>query len=153
MILASHPGAGWSIRKWRRTDYPQVELIFRDCLAEFPWRGPERQEVQRLRRSLISADVFVASEPAAGLIGFMSFELVNAYIPHLFVASDWRFCGVAAAFLKLARQKANGPVQLDVDCLNEQAIAFYRAQGWRIRAPADRKSGVIRQGQIRLISL
>jgi len=152
MILSSHPGAGWSIRKWQRTDYPKVELIFRDCLAEFSWRGPDRVEVQRMRRTLISADVYVAVEPAAGLIGCMSFEPINAYIPHLFVDSDWRFCGVASAFLNLARERANAPIELDVDCLNEKAIAFYRAQGWTIRAPADRKSGVIRRGQIRLIS-
>ncbi|MEL7546484.1 MAG: GNAT family N-acetyltransferase [Pseudomonadota bacterium] len=152
MTLDTHSGAGWSIRKWRRTDYPQVELIFRDCLSEFSWRGPERDELRRMRQTLVAADVYVAAEPAAGLVGFMSFEPVNAYVPHLFVAADWRFCGVASSLLAVARARAEGAVQLDVDCLNERAIAFYRSQGWSIRAPADRKSGVIRRGQIRLIS-
>lgn len=121
-------------------------------MEEFSWRGPERQEIKRIRQTLIAADVYVASEPAAGLIGFMSYEPVNAYIPHLFVTADWRFCGVASSLLEVARAQTDGPVQLDVDCLNENAIAFYRAQGWTIRAPADRMSGVIRRGQIRLIS-
>ena len=62
MSLYSHPGAGWSIRHWRRDDYPQMEVIFRECLAAFPWRGSARDEVLRLRQSLSANIAFVAEE-------------------------------------------------------------------------------------------
>ena len=151
-VLDHHKAAGWRIRTGHPRDLAGIERVFTDCLEDFPWRGPIAAEIQRLRRTLIAANLFVAEEPMAGIVGFMTFESVNAYVPHLFVAQDWRFCGVASALLKIARNRAGRPIRLDVDCLNESAIDFYRELGWTIEAPADQRSGVIRQGQIRLVS-
>jgi GNAT superfamily N-acetyltransferase len=150
-ILDKHKGAGWSVRRWDRSDHPGIDRIFRQCLPAFPWRSSPSVEVNRLRQTLLAADVFVAEEPLAGLIGFLSLEPLTAYVPHLFVAPDWRLCGVARALLEVARSETGRPLQLDVDALNEPAMRFYRRLGWRIRAPADRRGGVIRRGQVRLL--
>lgn len=147
MSLYSHPGAGWSVRHWRREDYPQIEAIFRDCLKAFPWRGSERNEVIRLRQSLSANVAFVAEEKQAGKVGFLTLEQGKAYVPHVFVHRDWRLCGVGSGLLKVARNFVGRPLQLDVDIQNESAIEAYIALGWKERA----KVGQGGREQVRLV--
>ena len=147
MSLLTHPGAGWSVRHWRRDDYPQIEVIFRDCLKVFPWRGPETTEIVRLRQTLSANVGFVSVEKRAGVIGFLTLEQGKAYVPHVFVDHDWRLCGVGSGLLSVARRFVGQPLQLDVDIQNEAAIDAYTALGWRERA----KVGRGRHEQVRLI--
>ena len=147
MSLMTHPGAGWSVRHWRREDYPRIEAIFRDCLQSFPWRGPAREEVIRLRQSLSANVAFVATEKRAGVVGFLTLEQGKAYVPHVFVDEDWRLCGVGSGLLKVARNFVGRPLQLDVDVQNTAAIEAYMVLGWRERA----KVGRGRHEQVRLI--
>ena len=138
MSLYSHPGAGWSVRHWRRGDYPQIEVIFRDCLKAFPWRRAERDEIIRLRQSLSANVAFVAEEKRAGVVGFLPLEHGQAYVPHVVVDRDWRLCGVGSGLLQVARNFVGRPLQLDVDVQNEAAIEAYTALGWRERARVGR---------------
>lgn len=147
MSLLSHPGAGWSVRHWRRGDYAQIEAIFRDCLTAFPWRRPARDEVVRLRQALTTSVAFVAEEKRAGVIGFLTLEQGKAYVPHVFVDRDWRFCGVGSGLLQAARTFVGRPLQLDVDIQNTAAIEAYYALGWRERARVGRD----RNEQVRLV--
>ena len=147
MSLLTHPGAGWSVRHWRREDYPRIEVIFKDCLKGFPWRGPERDEIMRLRQTLSANIAFVAVEKQAGVVGFLTLEQGKAYVPHVFVDLDWRLCGVGSGLLQVARKFVGRPLQLDVDIQNESAIEASTALGWRERA----KVGRGRNDQVRLI--
>ena len=147
MSLYSHPGAGWSVRHWRREDYPQIEVIFRDCLKAFPWRRAERDEIIRLRQALSANVAFVAEEKRAGVVGFLTLEQGKAYVPHVFVDRDWRLCGVGSGLLQVARNFVGRPLQLDVDIQNEAAIEAYTALGWRERARVGRD----RNEQVRLV--
>lgn len=147
MSLLSHPGAGWAVRHWRRDDYPRIEVIFRECLQAFPWRGPAREEVLRLRQALSTNVAFVTVEKHAGVVGFLTLEQSKAYVPHVFVDRDWRFCGVGSGLLQVAREFIGRPLQLDVDIQNEAAIEAYTALGWRERARVGRG----RNDQVRLI--
>lgn len=147
MSLYSHPGAGWSIRHWRRDDYPQIEVIFRECLAAFPWRGSARDEVMRLRQALSANIAFVAEEKNAGVVGFLTLEQGKAYVPHVFVDGDWRFCGVGSGLLQVARNFVGRPLKLDVDIQNAAAIEAYTALGWREQAKVGRGS----REQVRLV--
>ncbi len=147
MSLFTHPGAGWSVRHWRREDYPQIEVIFKDCLKDFPWRQRDRDDLILLRQRLSTNVAFVATEPKAGVIGFLTLEQSKAYVPHVFVDQDWRLCGVGTGLLKVARSFVGQPLQLDVDVQNKAAINAYFALGWRERA----KVGRGRFEQVRLI--
>ncbi|MCR9196393.1 MAG: GNAT family N-acetyltransferase [Hyphomonas sp.] len=147
MSLYSHPGAGWSIRHWRRDDYPQIEVIFRECLTAFPWRASVREEVLRLRQALSANIAFVAEEKSAGVVGFLTLEQGKAYVPHVFVDGDWRFCGVGSGLLQVARNFVGRPLQLDVDIQNAAAIEAYTALGWKERAKVGRGA----REQVRLV--
>ncbi len=149
MSLLKHPGAGWSIRAADLSDKDRIETIFRQCLSDLPWRRSVEDEVVRLRQSAVSAHFFVAEEPSAGVIGFLTVEQLRAYVPHLFVDPDWRFCGVAEGLLKVAREATGQPLKLDVDLKNKPARAAYAALGWRVLADAE-KAGR-RRTQIRMV--
>ena len=147
MNLLSHPGAGWSIRRAKSGDRLDVEAIFRRCLGDFAWRNSPSVEIARMRQTLLAADLFVAEVPQRGVVGFISLETHNAYVPHLFVEADWRLCGVGQGLLEVARDIAGRPLQLDVDIQNKRARAAYARMGWTVVAPAGGRRGE----QIRLI--
>ena len=130
MDLMSHLSAGWRIRLRRKPDNPDMETIFRNCLTAFPWRGQETEEVIRLRHAISVSISLVAYEANAGLVGFLVLEKPKAYVSHLFIDDDWRFCGLASGLLSVARDLARAPLQLDVDVQNEGAMRAYKAMGW-----------------------
>lgn len=130
MTLLSHPAAGWRIRSYKLEDHVQLESLFLDCLDDFPWRSAAAEEMLRLRRTVLATKVLVAEETSAGIVGFLTLEHEKAYVAHLFVHREWRFCGVASGLLEVARDLARAPLQLDVDVQNEGAIRAYQAMGW-----------------------
>ena len=147
MKLLHHPGAGWSVRRARSSDFSDISVIFRACLEAFPWRAVAVEEHLRLRIALVQGDILVAEEDQAGVIGFLILERKKPYVSHLFVDPDWRFCGVGAGLLEVARDVVRQPLQLDVDVLNVHAQAAYEAMGWTVVAPAGGRNG----DQIRMI--
>jgi GNAT superfamily N-acetyltransferase len=76
-------------------------------------------------------------------------QLPQDYIDHLFVATDWRFCGVARGLLEVARQSASGALSLDVDTENMGARRAYEALGWQVVASTTTNT---KARQMRLVS-
>lgn len=114
-----------------------------------PWRIRNRGQYMILRRSLTPLNAWVAEEPDAGVIGFLTVQLPQDYIDHLFVDPDWRFCGVARGLLEVARQSASGALSLDVDTENMGARRAYEALGWEVVASTGSTS---KARQMRLVS-
>lgn len=147
--MYTHAGAGWHIRDYKTTDGQACMSIFMACLRKFPWRGAPRPYVARLIRALPGSRIWVAEEANAGIVGFLTLQPGEAYIDHLFVHEDWRFCGVGRGLLDVARAEAGRPLTLDVDTQNFGARKAYEALGWKIVASAGDSGG---RSQIRLVS-
>lgn len=147
--MYKHAGAGWSIRPFAPADAGPCLTIFRECLADMPWRVRNRGQYMILRRALGPQNAWVAEEPDAGVIGFLTLQTPQDYIDHLFIDPDWRFCGVARGLLEVARQSATGPLSLDVDEDNLGARRAYEALGWQVVAST---SATGRARQMRLSS-
>ncbi|KCZ50592.1 GNAT family N-acetyltransferase [Hyphomonas pacifica] len=145
--MYTHPAAGWRIRPFSRRDYRPCYQLLRDCLTEFPWRSPAAPYLRKLFNSLPSARAWVAEEPNAGVVGFLTLRPEVCYIDHLFVARDWRLCGVGRGLLDVARQETGRPLSLDVDMQNVNARKAYEALGWKVGA----RTGSAKAEQIRLI--
>lgn len=145
--MYTHTGAGWHIRDFDRRDYRACYQIFRDCLRELPWRGPAAPYLRQLFNSLPTARAWTAEEPQAGVVGFMTLRRGSGYVDHLFVAPDWRFCGVGRGLLQVGRDQMGQPLLLDVDAPNLAARRAYEALGWKTFA----KAGDTGQEQIRLV--
>ncbi|HPE48826.1 MAG TPA: GNAT family N-acetyltransferase [Hyphomonas sp.] len=147
--MYAHDGAGWHIREFETHDGSACMSIFMACLREFPWRGSPRPYVARLIRSLPGSRIWVAEEPSAGIIGFVTLQPASAYVDHLFVDEDWRFCGVGRGLLHVARESAGRPLTLDVDTKNTGARKAYKSLGWHVAASAGEPGTA---GHIRLVS-
>ncbi len=147
--MYTHAAAGWHIRDYVTRDGQACMSIFLSCLRKFPWRGTPRPYVARLIRSLPHSRIWVAEEPNAGVIAFLTLQTPEAYIDHLFVHEDWRFCGVGRGLLDVAREEAGQPLTLDVDAQNFGARKAYETLGWRVAASAGESGG---RSQIRLVS-
>lgn len=147
-MLYSHYGAGWKIRPLETADIPECRDIFTDCLADMPWRERHRGQHLALRRALETQQAWVAEEPNAGIIGFLTLQTPACYIDHLFVDPDWRFCGVARGLLEIARIESADALSLDVDSENLGARRAYEALGWQVVAST---GGSGRARQMRLV--
>lgn len=146
--MYEHLAAGWSVRPFASSDRAACFIIFRRCLGEFPWRGDWRAYVPALDKALGHARGFVAEEPNAGVIGFLTLQPQTAYVDHVFVSRDWRLCGVGRGLLEVARGEAGRALTLDVDTDNHAAREAYEALGWRMAAD----TRLTRHGpQVRLI--
>lgn len=149
-VYAHHPNAGWVIRPLIRGDVSGALSVFEACLAEFPWRSSFESERAHLFQSAVNSDVLIASEPQAGVVGFMVADLSTGYISHLFVDIDWRLCGIGTAFLDLAREASGKQLVLDVDEENAAGRAAYEALGWRVTEGARKTNRGYKQ--VRMIS-
>ena len=97
--------------------------------------------------SLPTARAWVAEEPQAGVVGFLTLRPDSGYVDHLFVAPDWRLCGVGRGLLHVGRDVMGEPLLLDVDAQNSPARKAYEALGWKDFA----RTGEAGNEQIRLI--
>ncbi|MEL6244779.1 MAG: GNAT family N-acetyltransferase [Pseudomonadota bacterium] len=122
--------AGWSIRRFEGVDAPACAMIFRSCLEAFAWRGRPQVYIGPLYESLRTAVSWVAEEPRAGVVGFLTLQPRAAYVDHVFVDEDWRFCGIGRGLLAEARAYAGWPLTLTVDAENQFARGAYEAMGW-----------------------
>lgn len=145
--MLTHPAAGWRIRQYRHVDAPRCRRIFEQALDTFVWRGAPGPYLHALADSLHRARSWVAEEPNAGVVGFLTMLNEKPYVDHLFVHEDWRLCGIGRGLLHVARAAAGVPLELDVDEQNIQGRKAYFALGWEETGSRSRK------GNIRLRSL
>ncbi len=142
-----HDGAGWQIRPYRPGDHEDCEAILTACLEDFPWRGAPDGSLRQLYRALSRGLCWVAEEPSAGVVGFLTLIESRDYVDHLFVDVDWRLCGVGRGLLDTARLFLGRPLTLTVDRGNHRARDAYAALGW---APTGEAGGRGRKGWLRL---
>lgn len=148
MVMLEHEAAGWKIRAHTRDDAAAIERVFRETFVEFPWRESRKErDVERVRYLLQTSTVMVAEEDQAGVVAFLILQAEAAYVSHIFVQQDWRFCGIAGGLLQVGRSISGQRLRLDVDVDNEQAISAYTSLGWKETVDHGRP-GV---GQVRLI--
>jgi putative acetyltransferase len=91
-------------------------------------------EVTALRLETLDTRVLCASPD--NTVGFLVMN--GRAVDGLFIAPEWRRCGGGSWLLRHARQIA-GPLTVEVNEQNTEALEFYRAQGFEIvrRSPVD----------------
>lgn len=130
MALKTHIGAGWTIRPHSREDREGISHVHRICLKDFPYSLSARQDPDALEYALRYTTALVAEEPTAGVIGFIILNTENAFVSHLFVLPDWRFCGVGSGLLDVARVLTTKPLRQELDARNAQGRSALSAMGW-----------------------
>lgn len=136
--MIDHPAAGWRIRAYVPEDALCCVRVFDGCFDEFAWRGARTPHVDPLLTALEESFAWVAEEPNAGIVGFLTMIPERGYVEHLFVDADWRLCGIGRGLLETARLVARRPLTLTVDAENRRAREAYAALGWSAVASGGR---------------
>ena len=134
--------AGWSIRRYEYGDLLACSRIFKRGVMGFNWYKRTLVTTRHLRASLDEGIAWVAVEPKAGVVGFITLYEKDAYIHYLFVDPDWQFCGVGRGLLEIARARIGRPLDLKVDCPNKHARAAYAQLGWHETGKRGLQDGV-----------
>ncbi len=128
--MIDHPAAGWRIRAYEPEDALCCVRVFDRCFRTFAWRGARTPHVDPLLSALEETLAWVAEEPRAGIVGFLTLFPEQRHVEHLFVEADWRLCGIGRGLLDTARHAAHGALTLTVDAHNRPARQAYAALGW-----------------------
>lgn len=137
MALMAHLCAGWEIRPHARHDRAGIQQVYASCLKEFPWPFARHTEPEGLEYVLSYTTTLVATEPSAGIVGFMILNTETGYLSHLFVDPDWRFCGIGSGLMDVGRVLCSTPLIMELDLRNAHARAACAAAGWQEMATQD----------------
>lgn len=98
-------------------------------LATFLWRSQSKWTLEDFDRSTAGEPVLVATIDGR-IVGFVSWWPPGDFVHNLFVAPDRLRCGIGGPLLRAALSRIGRPAWLKCDRKNENAIAFYLANGW-----------------------
>jgi GNAT superfamily N-acetyltransferase len=113
------------------TELVDVYALFKQIVdAEFSWQEKVASYPAFLK-SVAGEEIYVA-KVAGKVCGFLTFWRADNFVHNLFVAKDWRKCGLATALLATVLATSKNAVYLKCVSHNHQALAFYRQAGWQI---------------------
>lgn len=118
------------IRELTAADRPVVADIYLvDRQRFFPWVAqPELADFERDSNH----ELVLVAEMDGEIAGFISFYRLENFIHLLFVSPKHQRCGVGHALIEAMRQQATAPMTLKCVTTNENALIFYRREGFEI---------------------
>ncbi|WP_412989290.1 N-acetyltransferase family protein [Pediococcus siamensis] len=113
-----------------KTDYPQLAQIYQQSRkATFPWvQHPEISDF--IRDS--EGEYLLKAVLNQKIVGFLSFYQSANFIHLLFIDPEYMHHGVGTQLLQAIRLQATDLVTLKCVRENTNALAFYKAQGFKI---------------------
>jgi ribosomal protein S18 acetylase RimI-like enzyme len=119
-------------------DLPALRRIFLESRrATFTWINQSKLALEDFDKASAGETVLVALSGGRP-VGLVSWWPPENFVHSLFIAPGHERRGIGGRLLREALSRMGRPARLKVDVPNEQAIAFYAAQGWKI---VDRGSG------------
>jgi GNAT superfamily N-acetyltransferase len=83
----------------------------------------------------------VAETDEGELAGFISVEVSDAFIHHLFVAPAYQGMGVGGRLLASLEDWLEPPYRLKCLTKNKKALAFYKKNNWRLAGKGQSRNG------------
>ncbi|WP_184544925.1 GNAT family N-acetyltransferase [Mucilaginibacter sp. FT3.2] len=132
---------GLHIREFKEDDSHVLRDIYLISRTQtFTWFDTSEYKVDDFDKDTQGEHILVADYDGA-VIGFISCWLPDNFIHHLFVHPAYVQQGVGKVLLNAAIATLHRPVTLKCLIHNENAVAFYRSQGWQIVERGQGKSG------------
>ncbi len=128
-------GSQVTIRPYRLTDEAAVVALWRACDLLRPWNNPHRDIARKLR---VNPEWFLVALQGGQLAGTVmaGYEGHRGWINYLAVAPACRRGGLGRALMAEAERLLRGAgcpkINLQVRAGNAEAVAFYRALGYKI---------------------
>jgi RimJ/RimL family protein N-acetyltransferase len=133
------------IRATAAADAPRVQSIFAACISGAEWL-PESSRLQtdlaRVSAGELQYVAAVGNEARSGdVLGFVSVQLQESFVHHLYVHPDFRGQGVGRALLTSLESWLPTPWRLKCVRANHRALAFYLALGWHEIGEGESRDG------------
>lgn len=115
----------------RKENHILTRLWFKTTTLSHPFISSNfwRQRAGAVETTYLPQSVTYVDEEAGQIVGFISF-MKKGFIGGLFVATEQQRKGIGTLFLNHAK-KIFTTLELDVYVKNEQALNFYKQQGFR----------------------
>lgn len=119
-----------AIRESTSADLAELRKLFLDARrATFPWRSQGEWTLEDFDHATEGEPVLVATLEGR-IVGFVSWWPPSDFVHNLFVTPDRLRSGIGGRLLHAALARIGRPAWLKCDRKNENAIAFYLANGW-----------------------
>lgn len=122
-MLAIRPATG--------RDAVAIQEIYATCVSGADWLPAAARAAVDFAQVSVGETVHVAVTPDGDIQGFVSVQVQQPFIHHLYVRPGARAKGVGRQLLASLRPWLPTPWQLKCVRANLQALAFYRRLGWQ----------------------
>ena len=120
---------------------PALRRIFRDARRHaFTWEDPAQFDLMDFDLASKGEEILVAMENETP-IGFIAWWPPQNFVHSLFVDPASIGKGAGKQLLKACLEKMGRPASLKCLQANQNALAFYKAQGWEIQSAGETTDG------------
>lgn len=120
------------VQKAEKEDYNELrQIFFNERIENFNWMDPTNIKMEDFD-SNTDGEVILTAKINNRIVGFISIWEEDKFIHNLFVASNFKRCGVGKALISACVNLIGLPLTLKCVVANEKALKFYISQGWKI---------------------
>jgi|SRR3569833_2183490 len=129
------------VPEFDEADRAALQKIYRYARQHaFHWMNLSLFQLMDFDKDTEGEKILVAEEDST-LAGFISMWLPDNFIHHLFVNPNFMKRGIGKALLDAGVTMFDSPATLKCLKLNQNALDFYKALGWKIIAEAEDENG------------
>ena len=120
------------VRNFQKEEYDKLRKIFLETRQEnFKWMKYDSIKLDDFDIST-EGELILTAKIDNEIVGFVSIWEEDKFIHNLFVASNFKRCGVGKLLIDHSVKAVGLPLQLKCTRENLNALHFYLSQGWTI---------------------
>ena len=129
------------IREFTEMDRPELQHIYlRSRQQTFYWLNTALFVLTDFDKDTAGEEILVAEDDSI-LKGFSALWRADNFIHHLYVHPQFLNKGIGKMLLAKVIEKAIKPITLKCMANNQNALAFYKSQGWRYQSEGLNEDG------------
>lgn len=131
----------FTVRPATADDLPALQAIFSQCISEASWLPEPAKQDPVLADVSRGETVHVAATDAGVVVGFVSVQVAEPFVHHLYVHPAAR--GMSVGKVLLASLQTWLPLPWHLKCVsrNVEALKFYRRLGWEESGSGESEHG------------
>lgn len=131
----------YEVRAATSADDHELQDIYAICIASADWLPVQARAAKDFAHSSVGEVVHVATACNGEVLGFVSVQMTESFVHHLYVRPGARGRGVGRLLLSSLERCLSAPWRLKCVRANERAFTFYIGLGWREVASGEAEHG------------
>lgn len=129
------------IKKFETSDLPALaQLYLEERQRTFHWMPKESFKMYDFFKDTLNEEIYVIFDRVM-TVGFISIWKPDNFIHHLYIDSKYHKKGYGKKLLEYGLKHMGRPASLKCVVRNENAVQFYKSQGWKIKETAKDEMG------------